>query len=323
MALAQNAIRSITLEGVVQDSATGGSVPVTLHRKNAPLDLVAPHHILRRPMAPVLLESTPERPPSRLPPPGTSHLRCHAGEFIGDGQSSIVFAADKVELDGAPPDARSVPRLVVKIARSNRLAALARDAWFYDEMECLQGSSIARCYGWFEAELTSDQVVPAWSDHPAENPDDHDHVLDIDETIHPDQLQRTARRDVLSILVLERLGDKLQPGRHPKSLRKDVMDLYKDASHLGIAIDEDVRRHNILGAPHQEPCLPSLTSPFTNRTHAWRVVDFEFGVKINYSIGQFKVSYEGHVNRMFRDTQEEGAGSVMHIYADSDESGSD
>ncbi|KAI0060761.1 hypothetical protein BV25DRAFT_1775382, partial [Artomyces pyxidatus] len=159
---------------------------------------------------------------------------------------------------------------------------LARDAWFYDEMECLQGCAIARCYGWFEADLSSGQSVLAWSEHPAEDPDEHDFALDIEQNVHPDLLKRTARRDVLSVLVLERLGERLQRGSRPDDVN-DVMSLYEDVSHLGISIAQDVRRQNILEAPRDEPCLPSLPSPFTSRTHSWRVVDFELSVKINYT----------------------------------------
>ncbi|KAI0060764.1 hypothetical protein BV25DRAFT_1900967 [Artomyces pyxidatus] len=245
--MALNAICSVTLEG----GATSEFLPVTLHRMTAPLNLVSAQYdpLVRPSLAPFLPESVPERPPSCLPPPGTAQLHCHAGKSIGDGHSSIILALNDVELDGAPPDERFVPRLVVKIARSNRLAALARNAWFYDEMECLQGSSIARCYGWFETELFPNQIVPAWSDHPAEETGDYDNALDHDATVHPDQLKRTACRDVISILVLERLGDRLPPGPHSKEDRKDILSLYEDASHLGVGIAHDVRRHNILELP--------------------------------------------------------------------------
>ncbi|KAI0060194.1 hypothetical protein BV25DRAFT_1917824 [Artomyces pyxidatus] len=172
-------------------------------------------------------------------------------------------------------------------------------------MECLQGSSIARCYGWFEVELSANQVVPAWSEHPAEDPDDHNYSLDHDDVIHPDQIKRTKRRDVLSVLVLERLGDRLPLGPHPDSVRSELMDLYRDISHLGIALGADIRRQNILAAPHEEPCLPSLISPFTNRTHRWRVVDFEFGLKANYTVGQIKQTYMTAVRNLIEEPDEE------------------
>ncbi|KAI0054333.1 hypothetical protein BV25DRAFT_1833686 [Artomyces pyxidatus] len=307
MTFHQNSIKSVTLDALVQDSATNDFVPVALHRLTVPLDLVpARYHPRPDPQFDrLILESIPERPPSLLPPLGEAHLHARLGKFIGDGHSSVVFELDDVQLDSSSPDPQSVPRLVVKIARSNRLAALAREAWFYDEMECLQGSSIARCYGWFEVDLSSGQSVPAWSEHPVEDPDERDFALESDKNVHPDQLKRAARRDVLSILVLERLGERLQPGSHPDDVQSDVMSLYEDVSHLGISIAQDVRRQNILEAPRDEPCLPSLPSPFTGRTHSWRVIDFELSVKINYTPLQFQMSYDSHVVHMFQDAEEE------------------
>ncbi|KAI0060769.1 hypothetical protein BV25DRAFT_1827658 [Artomyces pyxidatus] len=316
MAFHQNTIQSVNLHGVVQDSAIHEFIPVVLHRITAPLNLTTPVYQPRPSpsFTRLLFESVPERPPSRLPPPRQVHLSAHLGEFIGDGHSSIVFALDTPQLDGVPSDQHAIPRLVVKIARSNRLAALARDAWFYDEMECLQGSAIARCYGWFEVELSSGQSVPAWSEHPAEDPNEHDYALDRDTNVHPDQLKRSARRDVLSVLVLERLGDRLPPGQHPDSVKSDVMSLYADVSYLAIGIAEDVRRHNILEAPHHEPYLPSLPSPFTNRIHMWRVVDFEFALKTNFTPIQLKSNYQGHVKHMFQDAEDEALATLIPRY---------
>ncbi|KAI0060224.1 hypothetical protein BV25DRAFT_1828045, partial [Artomyces pyxidatus] len=275
----------------------------------APLDLVYSH--FQPPPGPfyeeLLLDSVPERLPSRLPPPGTARLAGCLGRFIGDGNSGIVFELDTLQLDGAPPAQGTVPRLVVKIARSNRLAALARESWFYDEMECLQGSSIARCYGWFEVELSSGQIVPAWSEHPAEDPRDRDHALDLDRTVHPDQLKRNTRRDILSVLVLEMLGDRMPLSRLSSDDKSDIMSLHEDVSHLGLAFSDDARRQNTLRAPQEKPYLPSEVSPFTHRTHAWRMIDFEFGVKANYTAIQLSLSYKGRVRRMFEDAEEEGA----------------
>ncbi|KAI0060225.1 hypothetical protein BV25DRAFT_1917849 [Artomyces pyxidatus] len=313
MALPQNAIKTITLEGVVKNNATHEFVPVVLHRMTAPLNLVPSCYDPRPDQSPpwvkTLLESVPERPPSRLPPPGTSQLHGHLARFRGDGRAGIVFELDNVQLDGATADPVSVPRLVVKIARPNRLASLAREAWFYDEMECLQGSAIARCYGWFEMQLSPGQTVPAWKAHPTEDPHWHDYVLEVDETygtIHPDQLARSARRDVLSVLLLEQLGPTMPLGPLPESARTDITSLYEDISHLGISAAEDVRWHNILQAPQYEPCLPSLPSPFTNRVHSWRKINFELPVKTNLTPWQLSLSYKAHLRTMFEEAEDEG-----------------
>ncbi|KAI0060223.1 hypothetical protein BV25DRAFT_1828038 [Artomyces pyxidatus] len=312
MALPQNAIKIITLEGVVENNATHKLIPAVLHRMTTPLNLV-PSCYDPRPdpsWAKTLLESVPERPPSHLPPPGTSQLHGHLAGFLGDGRSGIVFELDNVQLDGSTPDPCSVPRLVVKIARSNRLAALAREAWFYDEMECLQGSSIARCYGWFEMELSPHETVPAWEAHPAEDTTEEDYALDDDKmfgTVHPDQLARSARRDVISVLLLEQLGPRMPLGPLPESAKTDITSLYEDISHLGIAVVQDIRPQNILQAPQYQPCLPSLPSPFTHRVHSWRKIDFELAMKTNLTPWQLSTDYKPELERMFEDAELDGA----------------
>ncbi|KAI0060202.1 hypothetical protein BV25DRAFT_1827999 [Artomyces pyxidatus] len=314
MALPQNAIKTVTLEGVVEKNATHELVPAVLHRMSAPLDFVPSCYDPRPNQSPswvkTLLESVPERPPSRLPQPGTSQLHGHLARFLGDGRSGIVFELDNVQLDGVPPDPLSVPRLVVKIARANRLAALAREAWFYDEMECLQGSTIPRCYGWFEMQLSPGQTVPAWKAHPAEDATEEDYALDNDKmfgTVHPDQLARTARRDVIFVLLLEQLGPRMPLGPLPESDKTDITSLYEDISHLGIAVVQDIRFQNILQAPQYEPCLPSLPSPFTNRVHSWRKIDFELAVKTNLTLWQLSTDYKPELKDMFEDAELDGA----------------
>lgn len=61
--------------------------------------------------------------------------------------------------------------------------------------------------------------------------------------------------------------------------RQDVKDIYNDVASLGITLASDVRSNNILAAPPSPPGLPSIPSPFTQRTYAWRLVDFELARK--------------------------------------------
>jgi hypothetical protein len=52
---------------------------------------------------------------------------------------------------------------------------LAREAWFYEEMEDIQGVSIARCYGFFTAEIDPNSQVLDW----AESDADYDEEVDV------------------------------------------------------------------------------------------------------------------------------------------------
>ncbi|KAF8508404.1 hypothetical protein JB92DRAFT_2832404 [Gautieria morchelliformis] len=56
----------------------------------------------------------------------------------------------------------ALPSLVIKIAARRRSDDLAHGAWFYEEMEGIQGAAIARCYGFFTAEIEQNSQVLDW-----------------------------------------------------------------------------------------------------------------------------------------------------------------
>lgn len=116
----------------------------------------------------------------------------------------------------------SLPPLVVKIGRRNRCQSITREAWFYEEMECLQGIAIARCYGCFEMELGKGQRVAPLVDHPTYD-ESYDHIPEFDEypykatkdagiSPHPFAHKLIFARNRLFVLILERLGDPLSLG---------------------------------------------------------------------------------------------------------------
>lgn len=72
------------------------------------------------------------------------------------------------------------------------------------------------------------------------------------------------------------------------------MSLIDEIGHLGIRNCNDIRWANILRAPQPQPAprqpilngndnhttvLPSLVSPYTHRSHDWRIIDFELAEK--------------------------------------------
>lgn len=111
----------------------------------------------------------------------------------------------------------------MKIARRHRVPWLARDAWFYDEMEYLQGSVLPYCYGWFEMELgrlvdnpgSSQYFVKALDDHSVDIRRGEDVGLDFFEgqEMHPMLAERASRNDIISILILEHVGGMMPLGR--------------------------------------------------------------------------------------------------------------
>lgn len=89
-----------------------------------------------------------------FPPSSHLSLQANLGDFIGDGRSGTVFEI-KTPATIIASDGRRIhiPPLVCKFAAHDRNSCVAREAWFYDEMQTIQGMAIPRCFGLFEAEI--------------------------------------------------------------------------------------------------------------------------------------------------------------------------
>lgn len=205
-------------------SACDPDVPVQLQRKTAPINLCRNVN-LGPPDDKIFLASAPPRPESRLPPSRQLHLDVQLGAHVGHGRSSIVHALEDVKIEGLDADT-VVPPLVAKIARLDRTAWLAREAWFYDEMECVQGSVVPYCFGWFEVDVASS--LKATSDgpptynitpleqHPVRNRDKEKDLMPVfEQEPHPMLIERARSRsergDIIAILILERLSGEMLP----------------------------------------------------------------------------------------------------------------
>ena len=87
-------------------------------------------------------------------PPGKLTLRLSLGEKIGAGACGFVYEATDVSLSGSPRCPKSaLPPLVVKISRNGRAAGIEHEAFYYEEMECIQGVVVPRYYGFFQADV--------------------------------------------------------------------------------------------------------------------------------------------------------------------------
>ncbi|KAF8510060.1 hypothetical protein JB92DRAFT_3119365 [Gautieria morchelliformis] len=69
----------------------------------------------------------------------------------------------------------TLPSLVIKVAARRCSDDLVHEAWFYEEMEDIQGVAIARCYGFFTAEIEQNSEVLDWAKSDA----DCDEEVDI------------------------------------------------------------------------------------------------------------------------------------------------
>jgi hypothetical protein len=106
----------------------------------------------------------PARPPSKLPPQGDLCLRLSIdAERVGYGRVGSVYP---VSIHTSSQ--YCLPPLVIKVAARRRSPNLAREAWFYEEMEHIQGVAIPRCYGLFTAEIDPNSEVLDWAETDAE-----------------------------------------------------------------------------------------------------------------------------------------------------------
>lgn len=166
------------------------SLPLVFEKHSPlPYDLVKPVWVDEEPTRPMPVRRL--RRGTKVPNPvdtGTHHahdlppnLTIKLGECIGHGRSGLIFKV-QVEPVSQGPSASSPsgssgssgistpstmvrpPPLVAKIGRQHFNKWLLREAWFYEEMQSLQGVVIPRCYGLYSAR------IPRPSGH------DHDHA---------------------------------------------------------------------------------------------------------------------------------------------------
>lgn len=289
--LAQNALTGVVLHGLLTTSDTDNVLP-KLQRVALPSDLVDKWLLTTRHDS-YTLDDAPSRPLSQLPTPCQQQLEATLGQPLGYGRSSVVYSLEDVRIPGLEPGT-VVPPLVVKIARLHRLPWLTREAWFYEDMECLQGSVVPYCYGMFEMELGNQLdessnprfSIPALDKHPVPIDAHNDTELEYFEChgVHPLFENQIKRRDTLSVLILERVGGMLPLGKKVSQETSDEIEsLHSELATLGVVLWCDIRRENVLRAPASPPGLPSLPSPLHKREYTLRLIDFEFAVKTNFS----------------------------------------
>lgn len=106
-------------------------------------------------------------PTRRLRPLGAHLGECHAlppslnmkiGDCLGGGRTSYVFEIEPLNL----PSGSSIPPLVAKFGRPGSGKFLLREAWFYDEMQTLQGEVIPWCYSLYCVRIPRGSVFLPW-----------------------------------------------------------------------------------------------------------------------------------------------------------------
>lgn len=144
----------------------------------------------------------PTRLPSQLPEPGKLKLQLSLGRKLGYGRVARVYEAT-VDYANSSPELQqmALPPLVVKVSRRYEAKQLVREACYYDEMECLQGSVIPRYYGLFRSTIAPGWNLDPWRRDPVRgsrrsNPQEDDEQSSDEEEVPPPPTK-------LSILVME------------------------------------------------------------------------------------------------------------------------
>ncbi|KAF8530529.1 hypothetical protein BU17DRAFT_79341 [Hysterangium stoloniferum] len=278
------------------------------------------------------------RPPSKLPAPGNGTLHVIVKEQLGQGRVGTVYSVDII----SPEERPHIPPLVIKVSDRYRSAKLAREAWFYEEMEHLQGVSIGRCYGFFQVELTEECEVPNWrkiSEESAEEADEEERwslrnsvwsresaryadaieeeteiVINSWDDLEDERRRRLAamtpnpaahltfvrKHHLISVLVLEQLGDHLPVGVTLEGIEQDVYDLHEDLGMLGIEA-VDVHWRNILEASQT---AEKLVCPYHGYQHNWRLIDFDLAQKTDRQMKQAAESAHSFLRTIFRNLVE-------------------
>ncbi|CAL1706348.1 unnamed protein product [Somion occarium] len=245
---------------------------------------------------------------------GNLSLHLTLGNKIGRGRVGRVYEAT-VDLTKSSPELSNMvlPPLVVKISRRHDAKRLAREAYYYEEMECLQGCVIPRYYGLYQTVIQPSMEFLPWahdkvnrspgchgdysdkddsdpgseSDSESDCDDDSDKDKDDEDSedseVYSSDEEELPTPTMVSILILERVGGRLPLGKPlPAGIQGTLEALYADLAQLGV--DHcDIRYYNILQAPGPDNPLPSLPSPFTQRIHRWRLISFDEACKSNMS----------------------------------------
>lgn len=170
-------------------------------------------------------ESPPVRAPSALPPPGQLSLSLELHRRLGHGRAGEVYEVS-IDLNGSSPELATlaVPPLVAKVSRPGCPTRIQHEAYYYEEMESLQGVIIPRCYGLFTSDIPAGSSLSESAKKPSDEPSYGDNPRDsnLNDTNDGsiDSRNQRARSmkscpdgpTPISILLLERLGDRLPVG---------------------------------------------------------------------------------------------------------------
>ncbi|KAJ3900185.1 hypothetical protein F5879DRAFT_973756 [Lentinula edodes] len=256
--------------GTPNETWKGPSIPVVLQRQSVPsletgvLDDYATK-IENRTFSD-FCEPYPD-PPFEIPTPANLSLQIRLGNVLSEGKTSTVFDCECFIPVGNETLGYNIPPMVVKLAKQYRSENLTKEAIMYEGMKCLQGSSIPRCYGFFQVRSLE--------------------FFDF---------------GPMSLLLLEKLGGLLPLDKPiPDCTKSDIEGLCSDLAHLRI-VHDDLQYQNILSTlSHEQGGLPSLPSPISGRTYGWRLAGFDGAYRTSTTLWNVQSFYNYHLPEVLED----------------------
>ncbi|KAJ3872490.1 hypothetical protein F5051DRAFT_480287 [Lentinula edodes] len=206
-------------------------------------------------------------PPFKLPTPANLTLHIRLGEMISHGRTGMIFNCECSVPYGNETLGYQIPPIVVKLAKQYHSEDLTNEAIMYEGLQCLQGSAIPRCYGFFKF-----RSVELFDFGP------------------------------MSLLLLEKLGGLITLGKPlPDGARSDLKTLCSDLAALHI-IHNDVRYNNILSVlSKEEGGLPSLPSPISGKKYQWRLVDLDCAYRSPRTLWGLNTYYNTYLSQVLDD----------------------
>ncbi|KAG2008037.1 protein kinase subdomain-containing protein PKL/ccin3 [Coprinopsis cinerea AmutBmut pab1-1] len=225
---------------------------------------------------------------------------------ISEGRIGVTYVAEVVSATRKCTDVRSTlpPTLCLKFAKPEFSRSLAREAWFYEQLDSLQGISVPISFGFFASTAAEQRHFPDVEFEPWRNRKvlfkDTDKIPhDIDRYASPDWLpddvpeyykrerfedppskcnspwykwSRLDDNPTISVLVLELLGEACT-GIKTAADKQAIQNVMDDLAEVGV-MHGNLTPWNTLAfkpQPHKE----ARRCPRHNVVHPWRVIDFD------------------------------------------------
>ncbi|GJJ09892.1 hypothetical protein Clacol_004116 [Clathrus columnatus] len=302
-----NALSSVTVHGLV--FRDGVSIPQTFQKGTSRQGRVYnfQNDYFKRP------GGLSVHPLSSLTSPGNEHLSISLGETLGYGRIGTVHEANLLTRES------NLPPLVMKISRHKRSAHVEQETWFYEELEQVQGIAVPRCYGLFQAHINAGSEVSVWKEERKHRSREFEKSEESDESSQSSESDYGAPKfdwdipnskggivpvfpppdpTLITILLLERLGERMPMEEPLDTIEPDVYEIYNDISRLGIE-HLDIRWSNILSVQDPDHQPPENVCPNHGHAHRWRIVDFDLARKADGRVDYLDSCAESWLERLF------------------------